>query len=260
MIAEETQKVSLSPQASDPDGDSLIFAFTSPLDESGEWQTTYGDAGEYTVTVTASDGDLTTAKDILLIINKKEEPPVIDGSSPDGASVSAKETDKVTFSISATDLNKDPLSYEWKLDGEAVGDSKEFEYQTTYDDSGSHTIKVDVTDGSSTTSRIWALNLANLNRIPVLASFEPISAKETDTITIVAKATDLDGDDISYTVSDKRFAQEGNTFVWNTDYTSAGSYTITITASDGEDEVSKDVVITVENVNRKPVILDITQK
>ena len=260
VIAQETDKVSLQPEASDPDGDTLIFAFTSPLDGSGAWQTTYGDAGEYTVTVTASDGDLTTTKDVLLIINKKEEAPSIDASFPEEASVEAKETDKITFTVAVSDLNKDPLSYEWKLDGVQAGDSTEYEYQTTYDDSGSHTVKVDVSDGSTTTNKIWAVEVVNLNRKPVLESFEPASAKETDIITIVAEATDADGDEIAYSISDARFIQDGNEFVWSTDYSSAGTYTIAVSASDGEDTVSQDIKLTVANVNRKPVILDITQK
>jgi PKD repeat protein len=260
LIAQETDKVSLQPQASDPDGDTLIFAFTSPLDEKGEWQTTYGDAGEYTVTVTASDGELATTKDVLLIINKKEEAPTIDSASPEGDVVEMSETERTSFRITASDLNKDPLSYEWKLDGEVVGDSTEYTYQTTYDDAGSHTVKVDVMDGVSTASKIWAVDVSNLNRKPVLAAFEPVEAKETDTITIIAEATDADNDAIEYSISDARFTQERNVFVWETDYNSAGTYTITITASDGEDEASQDVQITVANVNRKPVILDIIQK
>src|SRR3989338_3178201 len=60
IIVEETELVSLVPTANDPDADLLAYTFTSPLNENGEWQTTYGNAGEYTVTITASDGELTT--------------------------------------------------------------------------------------------------------------------------------------------------------------------------------------------------------
>src|SRR3989338_9561281 len=55
LIVKETELVNLVPNAEDPDKDALIFTFTSPLDDNGQWQTTYGDAGEYTITVTASD-------------------------------------------------------------------------------------------------------------------------------------------------------------------------------------------------------------
>ncbi|HIH05556.1 TPA: hypothetical protein HA281_05780 [Candidatus Woesearchaeota archaeon] len=259
IIVQETDKVALKPKATDPDGDALVFAFTSPLDENGEWQTAYGDAGQYTVTVTASDGQLTTTKEVLVIVNKKEEPPVIGSSSPKDSSVSLKETDAQAFSIEASDLNKDPLTYEWKLDGGKVSDTTSYNYQTTYDDSGSHTVKVDVTDGASAASRIWAVNVDNVNRKPKLSPISAVSAKETDTITIKAEAEDDDGDAIAYSISDPRFTQDKGTFVWKTDYDSAGSYTVKVSASDGQDSVSQDVQITVANVNRRPEIIDISQ-
>src|SRR3989338_8410297 len=57
VVVQETDVVSLAPEAEDPDKDtSLVFTFTSPLNENGEWKTAYGDSGEYKVTVTASDG------------------------------------------------------------------------------------------------------------------------------------------------------------------------------------------------------------
>jgi hypothetical protein len=74
IVVQETDLVSLSPEAEDPDSDtSIVFTFTSPLDENGEWQTSYGDSGEYTITVTASDGESTTSKEVLIIVNKREE-------------------------------------------------------------------------------------------------------------------------------------------------------------------------------------------
>ena len=54
IVVQETDLVDLQPKASDPDKDSkLTFTFTSPLSDQGKWQTKYGDAGQYTVTVTA---------------------------------------------------------------------------------------------------------------------------------------------------------------------------------------------------------------
>ena len=83
IIVEETELVNLKPVASDPDADKLDFTYSSPLDEAGKWQTTYGDMGEYTVTITASDGELTSSRDALLIVNKKEEPPMIEEQTPE---------------------------------------------------------------------------------------------------------------------------------------------------------------------------------
>ena len=260
IIVDENGKVSLTPKAEDPDNDKLTFTFTSPLDSDGQWQTTYGDAGEYTVTVTASDGSLTTSKDVLIIVKKKEEAPVSDSFKPKDAAVEVKETEAVDFEISASDLNKDKLSYGWKLDGLEVSDKNSYMYQSTYDDSGSHTIKAKVTDGMFDTEKIWAVTVNNVNRKPTLEKVDEINAKETDKVAIQLKASDPDGDEVNYSINDKRFVQDGNTFTWETTYDDAGEYTFTASASDGVDTASQQIKVTVGNVNRPPVLLDIVQK
>ena len=46
IVAQETDLVNLAPTADDPDKNTnLVYTFTSPLNENGEWQTKYGDAG-----------------------------------------------------------------------------------------------------------------------------------------------------------------------------------------------------------------------
>ncbi len=260
IIIEETELVSLVPKAEDPDEDVLTFTFTSPLDDNGEWQTTYGDAGEYTVTVTASDGSLTSSKDVLVIVNRKEEAPTLDSVNPQGTVVEVAETDILAFEVVASDLNNDELSYVWKLDGVTIGDENSIEYKTTYEDSGSHTIKVSVSDGIFETEKIWSITVNNVNRKPVLSRVYDIEAKETDTIIVQLEATDNDGDELSFGIDDGRFVQDGNMFTWETTYDDAGEYSVTATVSDGVDTVSEEFTVTVENVNRAPVILDIIQK
>ncbi|MBI2656480.1 hypothetical protein HYX03_01960 [Candidatus Woesearchaeota archaeon] len=261
ITVQETELVSLSPQAEDPDKNTnLVFTFTSPLSENGEWQTTYGDAGEYTVTVTASDGELTTSKDVLVIVNKKEEAPTIDSAKPIESGLAIDENQAIDFSVAASDLNKDTLTYAWKLDGDDVGTDSKYTYQTDYDSAGTHTVKVDVSDGVSSASKIWSVDVKNVNRKPVLEKIDNIKAKETDKIVITALATDDDKDSITYFISDKRFTQEDNVFTWQTDYNSAGTYEVTVSASDGQDTAEQAFTVTVENVNRPPVIGDIIQK
>lgn len=261
IVVQETELISLIPKAEDPDKDtSLVFTFTSPLDDNGKWQTTYGDAGEYTITVTASDGELTTTKDVLIIVNKKEEAPTIDISKPIETGLVIDETQAIDFSVAASDLNKDVLSYAWKLDGADAGAESTYSYETTYEDAGTHTVKVEVSDGISSTSKIWSVDVQNVNRKPVLEAIDDITAKETDKITITALAADDDKEPITYSISDEGFAQEDNVFTWQTDYDSAGAYEVTVSASDGKDFTEQTFRVNVENVNRPPVITDITLK
>ncbi len=260
IIVLETEKVSLQPKATDPDGDALVFAFTSPLNEQGEWQTAYGDAGDYTITVTASDGELTTTKEILIIVNKKEEKPVISSASPVEGTVQTQEEKSVVFEVSATDLNKDTLSYDWKLDGKSVSQSATFEYAVSYDDAGTHNLSIEVGDGTTSVGKKWTVEVSNINRKPSLSPIAEITAKESEIITIAASAKDADGDALTYSISDPRFTQDGSGFTWKTGYESAGSYTVKVSVSDGEDSSSQEVQITVSNANRKPIIQGIVQK
>ena len=260
ITVQETDLVSLVPKAEDPDKDILTFTFTSPLNENGEWKTTYGDNGEYTVTVTASDSKSTTSKDVLIIVNKKEEAPVLDSFKPEDTAMEIKETDAVAFNVVASDLNKDELAYAWKLDGVTIGDKNSIEYKTTYEDSGSHTVKVTVSDGMFDTEKIWSVTVDNLNRKPILKEISDTEAKETDTVMVELEASDPDGDKLTYSVDDERFVQDGNKFTWETTYDDAGEHKITAAVSDGVDTTSQEFTVTIDNVNRPPVILDIVQK
>ncbi|HDK41876.1 MAG TPA: tandem-95 repeat protein, partial [Candidatus Pacearchaeota archaeon] len=49
--------VNITPDASDVEGDSLDYSFTSPLNSDGEWQTNENDVGDYVTTVSVSDGN-----------------------------------------------------------------------------------------------------------------------------------------------------------------------------------------------------------
>ncbi|MDP6648002.1 MAG: Ig-like domain-containing protein [Candidatus Woesearchaeota archaeon] len=260
LVVQETDLISLIPKAEDPDRDDLTFTFTSPISDAGEWQTIYGDSGEYTITVTVSDGELATTRDVLIIVNKKEESPTIDSAWPIESGLVIDETESIDFSVVASDLNNDPLSYSWKLDGLDVGDDAEYTYQTTYDDAGTHTVKIDVSDGLSSASKIWSVEVRNVNRRPVLEDLDHIEVKETDLVIITALATDDDEDPVTYEIDDGRFEQEDNVFRWQTDYDSAGTYEVTVTASDGQDESSQTFTVAVENQNRPPVITDVLQK
>ena len=116
----ETEKISLGLEAEDPDADVLTYTFTSPLNDNGEWQTTYGDAGEYTATITVSDGENQVSEEVLIIVNRKEAEPVIDEFFPKEYSVNINEADNIKFKVDASDLNNDELSYIGMVNDEVV--------------------------------------------------------------------------------------------------------------------------------------------
>ena len=104
------------------------------------------------------------------------------------------------------------------------------------------------------------MTINNVNRKPQISEIGDIKAKETDTVTINVAALDDDGDELSCSIDDSRFVQDGSAFTWETSYDDAGDHLVTVSVSDGVDTTSQEVTVTVENVNRPPVIRDIGQK
>ena len=72
---QETDFVKINATAMDPDNDKVVYYYSPPLDEQGEWQTNYGDAGEYLIEITASDGLNQKEHEINLIVDKKNRAP-----------------------------------------------------------------------------------------------------------------------------------------------------------------------------------------
>jgi len=104
ITVEEDDTVVLMPEGEDADMDEIMYTFTSPLDEEGAWKTNYGDAGKYIVTVTASDGELATSKEVLIEVLRKNVPPVITGIPDD---LVIDEGDVIKVMPNVTDPNGD---------------------------------------------------------------------------------------------------------------------------------------------------------
>jgi len=68
----ETDFVNIMPNMSDPDQDKLTYIFGYPLNKSGQWQTQKGDAGQYSIVISVSDGQSTTEMEFLLIVLPKQ--------------------------------------------------------------------------------------------------------------------------------------------------------------------------------------------
>jgi len=81
-------------------------------------------------------------------------------------------------------------------------------------------------------------------------------------LSVPVSATDADGETITYSAatlpSGAVFA--GQTFTWTPGYDQAGSFSVTFIASDGTDQDSEAITITVINVNRAPVLTAIDNK
>lgn len=240
----ENETVELKPEAVDVDEDVLTYTFSEPLDADGRWQTTFGDAGEYTVTVTASDGITTTSQNVLLVVERVNVPPYIE---PMG-DIEINEGETLVLEPKVSDLNNDEFTV---AISEPVGDSGVWE--TDYHSAGEYYVTITAEDAESKGVEKIKVIVNKKNMPPTISGVEDITIKEGETVTIEPEIEDLNGDDVKVTISEP----VGDDGVWETSYTDHGEYKVRIEADDGKAVATKEITIKVTDVNMPPKIINI---
>lgn len=230
--------------------DKLTYTFSEPLDANGEWQTDYGDAGEYTVTVTVSDGKSTVSEEILIVVEPKNREPVITGLQD----ITVKEGEVVYISPDVADYEDDPLEI---TISEPVGDDGVWE--TEYDDEGVYTVAVAVSDGINTVTKDVEVTVENFDREPVFDEVYPaadVNIKEGEEVLFSVWVNDPDEDILTYEwkLDGKNTGSTEKEYKYISGYNDAGEHTVEVIASDGEKSAIKSWKVSVGNVNRAPEI------
>lgn len=167
QTVEETTTFSIDPNVSDPDGDDVSVNYTQPLNSQGVWETRYGDAGEYEVTVVASDGDKTAKETFTLSVTDRNQAPVIRPLD----NITVEEGETVTIRPETYDPDGDDVSLTY--DGWMTSNK----YTTTFEDAypdgcnekgctASYTVFVEATDGDLTTQESLTVFVEDKNRPP----------------------------------------------------------------------------------------------
>ena len=243
IAIDENQELDLGVDIVDPDNDVVEYTFSAPLNDDGKWDTNYGDAGEYVVTITATDGVHTAIEDVNLVVNRVNVAPELSGVE----NINAQEGDLIEFMPEVMDPNGDSI----ELTVSAPLDMGTF--QTDHTSAGVYEIVVTATDGELTTTETVSLTIEDVNVLPVIENVYDMTIMEGETVMIEPVVSDLDGDEIVVRISEPI----GDSGVWETGYTDNGVYEITVSVDDGKDIVEKMVTITVEDVNMAPQIVDI---
>lgn len=144
-------------KAVDPDGDALAYTFSSPVNSSGQWQTKDGDAGEYPVVITASDGTSQATTSVKIVVEARNKAPVLEFIS----GITAKEGTVLKLSPKALDPEGKPVTITYT--GWMTSDTKEL----SYTDAGVHTVKVMVSDGEKEIAQDVQITVEDVNRAPV---------------------------------------------------------------------------------------------
>ncbi|MBI2139692.1 hypothetical protein HYU14_02120 [Candidatus Woesearchaeota archaeon] len=241
----ETQLVNLGVLASDPDQDALNYTFSAPFSEEGSWQTDYGDAGTYNITITVTDGELSTSEEVTLVVHKVNVAPEITAAQPAEDSIAAKEGESVAFRIEAADKNKDALEINWEKDNSEAGQGNDFSYFADYGEAGTHTIGALISDGEEKILAEWTVNVEKVDRAALLEGFHDITVFETETVSL--SLPDFSRYGLEFEISKPL---EDN--LWQTTYDDSGEYDITVTIRDREFSASKNIRVAVLNKDRAP--------
>lgn len=254
FVVQETEKLSLKVNATDPDADKLTTTYGPPLNGNGEWQTNYGDAGEYKGSVTVSDGVKSVSDDVLIVVKKKEESPKIESFIPAQGTLNIKETESVDFRVLASDVNKDILSYYWLLDGKNIKDGQEFTYETTYNDAGTHFVSAIVSDGTFNVSRDWKVNIEKVDVGSLLEGIPDVTANENEIVKL--NLPDFEKYGLTYTISEPI----GNKNEWHTTYNDSGTYEVRVHAEGKGFSGDNIVKVVVNDVDRAPAFQKLENK
>ena len=119
---------------------------------------------------------------------------------------------------------------------------------------GQDSFNYTVTQGSISASSSVSVTVAAVNDAPTLNIATSINYDENSTVTIDASAADVDGDDITLTLSGtdaELFNITGNTISFKTppDFETKNSYSITLTVTDGVETIEKNITINITDIN-----------
>jgi hypothetical protein len=225
----------------DPDNDDLEYTFESPFDnDDRSWQTERGDAGNYEVEVTVTDGEYTDKAIVCFDILAANHAPKLTVRD-----VTASEGTTVNLAPECEDEDGDAVRLSFN------GDMDRAVWETSYDDAGEYTVTVTCTDTEGESDReTITVTIEDVNRKPSLTGVEDVTVKETELVSLNPRCVDPEGDDVTIT-----YTGAMTTDKWKTSYADEGEYDVTVTCEDASGlSTSEDITVTVLNQNRPPMI------
>ena len=260
-IINETQNITINFTYVDQDNNTnitqiLINGTVVSNTTSYIWNTSYNDSGEYNITYYTQDLDgLNDTKNFTLIINNTNRFPVFGFVQ----NYTINETYNLNISINATDADIESLTFGINFTPansnfiDNLNNTANFNFTPNYTQNGTYNFMLNVTDGIDTVTKNFTVTVLNLNRAPVLQQPINITANETTAINFALNASDADPEDVlTYSAtglpSGAALNSTSGYFNWSTNYSDAGIYNITFTANDGRINDSKNMTITVVDV------------
>ncbi len=232
----------------------LDVNFSSPFsDSNGVWQTKKGDLGVHRFIVTVTDGQYTRSKGYCIEIKTGNQVPIIENARD--LAVTAGQP--LVIEATCTDPDNDPviLGYMGNTPDHAdwiTANTRE----TSQKDIGAHIVTISCRDNrglvayKSIQVDVFPVGQGPGSNLRFATEPRDLIVNEGDTITLNPVVETDSGQPVTIVYSG--WMTEATK---KTTYVDAGTYKVTITATDGLGTVQKTITITVLNVNRPPEIL-----
>lgn len=242
----EHTNITLSANATDADGDALVFTWsdvTGGVLGTGAQLTLALPPGIYFVHVNVSDGNATVSSPPITIkvVNVNDPPEDARVILPVNGSVYNERT-AVVFRACATDPDGDRLDFTWTgAGGLVIGTGAEF--TTAALAPGKHSVQLEVSDGKlSVRPPPVDITINNINDPPqnvtVLYPANGTSVKKGAQVMFSASAVDPDNDTLNFTWRDSNGNVVGYGEEFTTRHLASGTHSVHVDVSDGARTVS----------------------
>ncbi len=250
----EGDTLTFAVSASDADGDRV--SFTAGLVSAGvvgrlpsgarfdqatgtfTWTPNLNQAGTYRIRVTATDGAGSRSEDVLVTVTNKNQAP----SFSTLPQLFTREGDQMVFSLTAGDPDGETLVY--RFDGiaptgfEFDPSARTVVWDVGFDAAGDYRFPFTVTDPSGATDNLDVdVRVSNTNRAPVILAPQLRNAEIGALLEVPIVTSDPDGQVVTLSASDLPAGatlDADNVLRWTAASFQAGTYTVRLTADDGD--------------------------
>jgi hypothetical protein len=170
----------------------------------------------------------------------------------------------LTFDVLVTDPEQDPVQVgASSLPRGASFNGSTFSWTPDYTQAGYYGVIFHATDPRGGQSSLTVtIRVIDVNAPPVLRPIGNKTVRENETLTFMVFADDPDKNPLNFWVLGlpRGASFVSQVFSWTPDYAQAGTYRLTFLVTDGVKTDSEEVIITVLDVNREPVLAPIGNK
>ncbi|WP_342304251.1 Ig-like domain-containing protein [Methanolobus sp. ZRKC5] len=265
----ESSELSFTLNATDPDGDTLLFgknvSYGNITGDVFTWTPTTDDVGTHYINFSVNDSALWDYHVVMITVSELVEET---NSAPEFGIIndqSINESEDFSLTLNATDPDGDDLTYYMSglpEDANLNSATGVFSWKPGYNDSNIYDVMFNVSDGFVNVSETIRITVINIDQAPEFSySIGNRAVNEAELINFTINATDPDNDTVIYSVvglPDEASLDPGTGyFSWTPDHDASGIYNVELIATANGLNDTEAITITVNNVNREPVLADI---